>query len=379
LARLPDAPAGVKGISLFIVPKYLPDAEGQPGERNGVQCLSVEHKLGIHASPTCVIQYQEAVGYLVGEVHQGLPYMFTMMNHARQAVGVQGLAVAERAYQQARHYAKERIQGRHRDGSPMAIIEYPDVRRMLLTMKSGAEAMRALALVAAAEMDKAHYAKDAKQQQLHMARLELYTPIVKGWMTEFAQELTSLNIQVHGGMGYIEETGAAQHYRDARILPIYEGTSGIQALDLVGRKTLLDKGAALQALLDDMQQTLEALKASSYPHDSVTQQLQQGIAAGQQARQFLLENAAEDENLPGAMSFDFMMLLGYLCGGWLLAESGLKAHQLLADEVGDRFFHEAKLQTARFYAEHLLPRTQAYLSGILAGSESIMNLEAARF
>ncbi len=379
LARLPDAPAGVKGISLFIVPKFLLDAEGNPAERNGVQCLSLEHKLGIHASPTCVMEFKDAVGYLVGEAHRGLPYMFTMMNHARQAVGVQGLAVSARAYQQAVPYAKERLQGTRKDGSRIPIIQFPDVRRMLMTMKAATEAMRALALAASAEADWAQCAKTDTDRQKHFARLELFTPIVKGWLTELGQEMTSLNIQVHGGMGFIEETGAAQHYRDARILPIYEGTNGIQALDLVGRKTLMDQGAAMKALLEDIQATVNDLKMANYSDPSVTEQLTQALAAAWQAVQFLLEHSATNKDLPGAISFNFLMLMGYLSGGWLMAKAGLQAKRLLDANEGDAHFYQNKMISARFYAEHLLPRTQACLGSILAGTDSMMALAEDNF
>ncbi|PID49968.1 MAG: acyl-CoA dehydrogenase [Proteobacteria bacterium] len=379
LARLPGAPAGVKGISLFIVPKFLLDAEGNPAERNGVQCLSLEHKLGIHASPTCVMEFKDAVGYLVGEAHRGLPYMFTMMNHARQAVGVQGLAVSARAYQQAVPYAKERLQGTRKDGSRIPIIQFPDVRRMLMTMKAATEAMRALALAASAEADWAQCAKTDADRQKHFARLELFTPIVKGWLTELGQEMTSLNIQVHGGMGFIEETGAAQHYRDARILPIYEGTNGIQALDLVGRKTLMDQGAAMKALLEDIQATVNDLKMANYSDASVTEQLTQALAAARQAVQFLLEHSATNKDLPGAISFNFLMLMGYLSGGWLMAKAGLQAKRLLDANEGDAHFYQNKMISVRFYAEHLLSRTQACLGSILAGTDSMMALAEDNF
>ncbi len=379
LARLPDAPVGVKGISLFIVPKFLPDANGEAGERNSVNCLSTEHKLGIHASPTCVMEYKDAVGYLVGEANKGLSYMFTMMNHARQGVGMQGLSISERAYQQARQFAKERLQGTRRDGSRIPIIQHPDVRRMLMLMKSGTEAMRALMLTASAEVDRARYAPDATRKALHTARNELYTPIVKGWLTEMAQELTSLNVQVHGGMGFIEETGAAQHYRDARILTIYEGTSGIQALDLVGRKTLADQGRALELWLQDMQATEEKLCASDYPHAQVVQNFTDALAAGVQARAWLLEQSADDANAPGSVSYNFMMLFGYLAGGWMMVQSALQAQAQLDSGAGDTDFLQTKLVTARFYCEHLLPRASACLDVIQAGSASVMALAEDQF
>jgi len=374
LARLPDAPPGVKGISLFIVPKFLLDAKGEPGERNAVNCLSLEHKLGIHASPTCLMDFTDAVGFLVGEPNNGLAYMFTMMNHARQSVGLQGLAISERAYQEALQYAKDRLQGTRRDGSRIPIIEFPDVRRMLMTMKSCIEAMRVLALVAAAEADRALYATDPAVAARHFARLELYTPIVKGWLTELAQELTSLGIQIDGGMGYVEEAGAAQHYRDARILPIYEGTTGIQALDFVGRKMLANNGETLLALLTEMEQTAAELRSTPYRYGSVVKAFEAAVAAGTRARQWLLDGAAADRHLAGSASVNFLMLFGYLCGGWLMVKSAQQAQTMLNAGEGDPQLLTAKLTTTRFFCEHLLPRTGACLASVLAGSESTMAL-----
>jgi len=379
LARLPDAPPGVKGISLFIVPKVLVEENGDLGAPNQVRCLSLEHKLGIHGSPTCVMEFDAAIGYLVGEPNKGLAYMFTMMNHARQAVGLQGLSISERAYQGALQYAQERLQGTRRDGSRVAIIEYPDVRRMLMTMKSATEAMRALAMVASAEVDRFRYASDPAEKASHFARLELFTPIVKGWLTEMSQELTSLGIQVYGGMGYVEETGAAQHYRDARILTIYEGTTGIQALDFIGRKTLSNNGEALQLLLDEMQSTAEALRSSGYPDASLVAALDQSLEHGVKARAWILEQAGSDRDLAGSASFNFLMLFGYLCGGWLMAREALQARALSEAGEGDSSFLGAKMTTARFYCEHLLPRTQSYLAAVLAGSDSIMALTVDQF
>ncbi|HPE58968.1 MAG TPA: acyl-CoA dehydrogenase [Thiolinea sp.] len=373
LARLPDAPPGVKGISLFIVPKFLPDVAGEPGERNAVQCISVEHKLGIHASPTCVMEFSEAKGFLVGLANNGLACMFTMMNHARQAVGLQGLAISERAYQQALSFAKERLQGTRRDGSRMPIIQHPDVRRMLMVMKAANEAMRALALTAAAEIDRAHYAPEGDSKARHAHRVELYTPIIKGWLTEMAVELTSIGIQVHGGMGFIEETGAAQHFRDARILPIYEGTNGIQALDFIGRKTLANQGTVLQGLLDDMAITLTELASAELP-PSIQAGFAQALASGVAARAFVLEQAGTDPQLANSVCHPFLMLFGYLCGGWVMAQSALKAKALLDAGEGHAEFLQAKLITAQCYAEHLLPRVQACHATVLAGSGSVMAL-----
>ncbi len=381
LARLPDAPAGVKGISLFVVPKFLLDENGNPGARNDAHCVSVEHKLGIHGSPTCVMSYGDnegAVGYLVGEAHKGLSYMFTMMNCARQAVGLQGVAIAERSYQQALEYAKDRLQGTNKDGSRFSIIKFPDVRRMLMQMKSGTEAMRALAFVGAAAVDRAGRAADEATQRKEQARLELLTPIVKGWCTELAQELTYLGTQVNGGMGFIEETGSAQHYRDARILTIYEGTTGIQALDLVGRKTLVNKGESLADLLAEIEETVSALEGDANFAEQ-GKALREALEAGQQARSWLLDNAATDPAAAGAVSVHFMMLFGFLCGGWLMGKSALRAQALLDAGNGDPEFLKGKLVTAQFFSEHLLPRTKASLETIRKGSASIMALSEDQF
>jgi len=378
LARLPDAPPGVKGISLFLVPKFLLDDNGEPAERNDVFCVSLEHKLGIHASPTCVMSFGDkggAVGYLVGEPNRGLMAMFTMMNVARQSVGLQGLSLSSRSYQQALAWAKERLQGTRSDGSRYAIIEFPDVRRMLMLMKSGTEAMRALAYTAAAEIDRSRLAGDPDAAARHFARLELFTPIVKGWLTEMSQELTSYGIQIHGGMGFVEETGSAQYYRDARITTIYEGTTGIQANDLVGRKTLADDGAVLADLLLEVEATAAALAAEA-DLAPLGAALTEAIAAANSAREWLLEQAREDRNVAGAAGVNFLMLLGYTCGGWLLGQSALKASARLASGGGDAAFLKAKMVTARFYCEHWLPRTGACLAAIQAGPDSMMALAA---
>jgi alkylation response protein AidB-like acyl-CoA dehydrogenase len=381
LARLPDAPPGVKGISLFLVPKFLLDENGEAGERNDVQCVSIEHKLGIHASPTCVLSYGDnggAVGYLVGQPNHGLMAMFTMMNVARQSVGLQGLSLSSRSYQQALAWARERLQGTRSDGSRYPIIEFPDVRRMLMLMKSGTEAMRSLAYVAAAEIDRSHLEADAEKAARHAARVDLYTPIVKGWLTEMSQELTSLGIQIHGGMGYVEETGSAQFFRDARITTIYEGTTGIQANDLVGRKTLANDGEVLAALLDDMQATADSLQADESLAD-LGRALKTAIGQGREACQWLLQHAREDQFAAGSASVNYLMLLGYLCGGWLMGQSALKASELLKNGSGDRSFLEAKRVTARFFCEHLLPRAGACLATIKAGSEAVMGLTEDQF
>ena len=381
LARLPDAPPGVKGISLFLVPKFLLDENGDPGERNDADAISLEHKLGIHASPTCVMSFGDkggAVGYLVGEPNRGLMAMFTMMNDARQSVGLQGLSVSVRSYQQALVWAKERLQGTRSDGTRYPIIEFPDVRRMLMTMKSGTEAMRALAYEASAEIDRSRLAQDPEIAATHHARVELYTPIVKGWLSELSQELTSLGIQIHGGMGYVEETGSAQHYRDARITTIYEGTTAIQANDLVGRKTLANNGEVLALLLNDIQVTADTLRADD-KLKNLGDALALGAEHGREARQWLLDHAGQDRYVAGAVSVNLLMLLGFLCGGWVMGRSALKAQQSLDAGGGDDAFLQAKLVTTRFYCEHLLPRTGPCLAAVRAGSESMMALAEDQF
>ncbi|SFD18628.1 acyl-CoA dehydrogenase [Pseudoalteromonas denitrificans] len=382
LARLPDAPSGVKGISLFVVPKFLLDKEGNTtSQLNDAHCTALEHKLGIHASPTCSMSFgdnQGAVGYIVGEPHKGLSYMFTMMNHARQDVGLQGLGVSERSYQQALEFAKERIQGTHKDGSRFSIIKFPDVRRMLMQMKSSIEAMRALAYVASNETDKSRYAKNAQDKTKHFSRVELYTPIVKGWLTELAQEITYLGTQIHGGMGFIEETGSAQHYRDARILTIYEGTTGIQALDLVGRKTLFDKGEQLAELLNDIEMTAKELQQKPQ-FNNLAVSLENAITTGREARQWLLDNAQTDKSAAGSVSVNFMMMFGYICGAWLMAKAALKAQALLDSGEGERAFLQSKLVTTQFYFDHLLPRIKTNIAIIQSGSDSIMSLAEDQF
>ena len=381
LARLPDAPPGVKGISLFVVPKFLLDENGEPGQRNDVACVSLEHKLGIHGSPTCTLSFGDnggAVGYLVGEPHQGLAYMFTMMNHARQSVGLQGLAISERAYQLAVAYARERIQGTRTDGSKIPIIEFPDVRRMLMQMRASVEAMRGLALLAAAETDRAQAASDEAQAARHHQRVELYTPIVKGWMTELAQEVTYLGIQVHGGMGFSEDCEAAQHYRDARILTIYEGTTGIQAQDLIGRKTLRNKGVVLNELLDEIAADCESL-SSDAQLAPLARRLSQGLEDTRQAVAWVLDSGAQSRDAAGAISVPFMMLMGYLCGGWVSCRMAQRATARLAAGEGDPAYLQAKVSTARFYCEHLLPRVSGLRDTILEGSESVMMLPESGF
>ncbi len=382
LARLPDAPAGVKGISLFLVPKFLLDENGQPGERNDAYCVGIEHKLGIHASPTCTMSFGDnggAVGYLVGEANKGLMAMFTMMNEARQGVGLQSLGVSERSYQQARAFAKERLQGTNSDGSRFPIIEFPDVRRMLMMMKSATEAMRGLIYIAAAETDREHAADNPEDTHRHAARTGVYTPIVKGWISELSQEITYLGTQVHGGMGFVEETGSAQHYRDARIMTIYEGTTGIQALDLVGRKTLGDNGEALQELLDEIHATADDMSDLGNGLNGMANDLLRAVQAGREARAWILENSEQDRNVAAAVSVNFMMMMGYICGGWVMAQSALKATEMLASASGDETFLNTKLVTAQFYFDHLLPRSNSCFATVKTGSQSIMALEVEQF
>jgi len=381
LARLPDAPEGVKGISLFVVPKFLLDASGNvTSQRNDAFPVSLEHKLGIHGSPTCVMSFGEnegAVGYLVGEENNGLACMFTMMNDARQGVGLQGLAISERAYQHALQYAKDRIQGTLRDGSRVSIFKHPDVRRMLMQMKSCTQAMRALVYVARAESDHAANATTDELKALHQSRTDLLTPIVKGWVTELSQELTYLAVQVHGGMGFIEETGVAQYYRDARILTIYEGTTGIQALDLVGRKTLADGGVALESLLNEISGDLDAVEAPEL--QDVMDALQRALLSARAAKRWVLECAGKDPSAAGSSSVSYMMLMGYLCGGWLLTKSAIIAQTKLSQEGADSEFLQAKIVSARFFAEQMLPKIEGLLPALLSGGETTMLLKEEQF
>ena len=382
LARLPDAPAGVKGISLFLVPKYLVNSDGSLGQRNDAYAVSLEHKLGIHASPTCVMSFGDgdgAVGYLVGEANNGLACMFTMMNHARLTVGLQGVALSERAYQQAVSYAKERVQGPVGGQAPRApILHHPDVRRMLMLMKSLTEAGRALAYTAMASFDHVHASDDSEARGHHRRRVDLLTPIVKGWCTEIAQEVTSLGVQVHGGMGFIEETGAAQHYRDARILPIYEGTNGIQSLDLIGRKFLRDRGEAMSVLVAEIQQLVSAL-ASHEQLSLIASDLSASVECLQQANSWILANEDEQQRQSHAVAFNYLMLTGTVLGGWLLAKESLQALFSHSDDPQNCDFYQAKITTTRFYYQHVLPRAQSYLKVLQAGSEAVMALDAEHF
>jgi alkylation response protein AidB-like acyl-CoA dehydrogenase len=385
LARTPDAPEGVRGISLFVVPKFLLNADGSPGQRNDVHCVSLEHKLGIHASPTCVMSFGDqggAIGYLVGQENKGLAHMFTMMNEARQKVGIQGLAIAERAYQQAREYAKERVQGRlaaSKLAGAVAIIHHPDVRRMLMTMKSQIEAMRAFAYVMAADMDRAHRDPDASERARRQVRVDLLIPVLKAWCTELGVEIASMGVQVHGGMGYIEETGACQFLRDARIAPIYEGTTGIQAADLAGRKLASDQGAGMAELVAQMRQDAqESTSSADTQVASIGTALATGVQALEDATAWMLRALATQPDAALAGSVDYLMLTGYVCGGWQMARAALAASRKIAANE-DPDFHRAKLVTARFYADKVLPKASALLGAIRSGASSGSSLPIEQF
>jgi alkylation response protein AidB-like acyl-CoA dehydrogenase len=385
LARVQGAPEGVKGISLFVVPKFLVNADGSLGARNDVHCVSIEHKMGIKASPTAVLQYGDhggAVGYLVGEENRGLEYMFIMMNAARYAVGLQGIAIAERAYQHAVQYAKDRVQSRPVDGSmntSAPIIHHPDVRRMLMTIRSLTEGCRAMATVAAAAYDAAHAHPDATARQQNAAFYEFMVPLIKGYSTEMSLEATSLGVQVHGGMGFIEETGAAQYYRDAKILTIYEGTTAIQANDLVGRKTARDGGQTAKAIAAQIERTEAELLANGSEHAvAVAHRLQAAREAFVDVVNFVAGNTKASPNAVFSGSVPYLMLAGNLMAGWQLARSLLVA-QAQAQAGNDVAFMNAKISTARFYADHLLTRIPGQRNSIVEGAESVTELSLEAF
>jgi 3-(methylthio)propanoyl-CoA dehydrogenase len=385
LARVAGAPEGVKGISLFVVPKFMVGKDGSVGTRNDVHCVSIEHKLGIKASPTAVLQFGDhggATGYLVGQENRGLEYMFIMMNAARYAVGVQGIAIAERAYQHAVDYARERIQSRPVDGSMNAsapIIHHPDVKRMLMTMRAFTEGCRALASVAAAAYDAAHHHPDRDVREQNQAFYEFMVPLVKGYSTEMSQEVTSLGLQVHGGMGYIEETGAAQYYRDARILTIYEGTTAIQANDLVGRKTARDGGQAAKAIAAQIDATeAELAGRGSDAARAVLKRLAAARRAFLEVVDFVAGNSKASPNAVFAGSVPYLMLAGNLMAGWQMARSLLVAEELAA-KGEDVPFMQAKIATARFYAEHVLSTAPAVRDAIVEGADSVTALAVQSF
>jgi alkylation response protein AidB-like acyl-CoA dehydrogenase len=372
LARTPDAPEGVKGISLFVVPKFLVKPDGSLGERNGARCASIEHKLGIHASPTAVMVYENAVGYLVGEENKGLAYMFIMMNAARFSVGLEGVAISERAFQRALAYARERVQGRDLNGGgTVPIIRHPDVRRMLMLMKSQTEAMRALAYVVAAALDVAARHPDEKMRQQNQAFVDLMIPVVKGWSTETGIEVASLGVQVHGGMGFIEETGAAQHLRDARITTIYEGTTGIQANDLVGRKIAREGGATARAWLGHLKAfDAELAKSGNADVKAIRGALAAGAAAVSESVDYIVAHAGKDVMATFAGAVPFLKLMGVVAGGWQMARAALAAEKNLGS--GDKAFFEAKLATARFFADQVLVQAPALRDTVVKGSTAVM-------
>jgi alkylation response protein AidB-like acyl-CoA dehydrogenase len=385
LARTPDAPAGVKGISLFIVPKFLVNADGTLGARNDAHCVSLEHKLGIKASPTAVLQFGDnggAIGTLVGEENRGLEYMFIMMNAARFGVGLQGIGLAERAYQKAVAFARDRVQSRDVAGSagPVAIIHHPDVRRMLMNMRAQTEAARALAYVGASISDIAHSHADETVRKQNLAVYEYLVPIIKGWSTEMSQDVARDGVQVHGGMGFIEETGAAQHYRDAKILTIYEGTTAIQANDLVGRKTVRDGGAVGNGLVAQVRATAAELTASG---NADLQAIARQVAAGADdlaaAIAFVVENTKGDIKAVFAGSVLYLKLAGVVLGGWQMARAALIAQQKLDAGAGDAAFYKAKLGTARFFADHILSQSSSLRTAIVDGSAGVLALDVDQF
>jgi alkylation response protein AidB-like acyl-CoA dehydrogenase len=371
LARTPGAPEGTRGISCFIVPKFLVNEDGSLGERNGVKCLSIEHKLGIHGSPTCVMEYDGATGYLIGEENLGMRIMFVMMNSARLSVGTQGLALSERAYQDSRDYALERHQGLAigATGKDSAIVEFPDVRRMLLTQKAYIAALRRMMLMNSVQMDRATHAPDAQTRARASEIVGILTPICKSFGTDLGNELTSLGLQVHGGMGYIEETGVAQYYRDVRITAIYEGTNGIQAADLVGRKLGVRDGASILEFLSELREIDTELAAAGDDYESIRGELATQLDALQSATEWMLRTGLADPNAILSGSSPYLRMWGLVLGGWLMAKSALAAPLAEDREVAD-----TQLVLARFYAEQLLPQTVGLLSAATAGSEDLFAL-----
>ena len=395
LARVQGAPEGVKGISLFVVPKFVVDAQGKPAARNDVQCVSIEHKMGIKASPTAVLQFGDglagsladsagpgAVGFLVGQENRGLEYMFIMMNAARYGVGVQGIAVAERAYQKAAQFARDRVQSRPVDGSmntSAPIIHHPDVRRMLMTMRAYVQGCRALASVAAAAFDVAHHHPDAQARKEHQSFYEFMVPLVKGFSTEMSLEVTSMAIQVHGGMGFIEETGVAQYYRDAKILTIYEGTTAIQANDLVGRKTVRDGGQAAKAIAAQVAATVADLQAHGGADAlAMAKRLDAARAAFVEVVDFVAGHSKASPNAVYAGSVPYLMLAGNLMAGWQMGRSLLVAQAQMAAGV-DKDFMQAKISTARFYADHILTKVPGLRDSIVDGADAVTALALEAF
>ncbi len=375
LAPLEDAPAGVKGLSLFLVPKYLVNEDGSLGDRNDLSVVSTEEKLGINGSPTCVMSFGEnqgAVGYMIGEPGQGLACMFTLMNHARLEVGLEGVGLSERSYQDALDYAKQRVQGRDPEsGASTTIIGHPDVQRMLMQMKSMTDAMRALCFDASLSHDLRSHAEDEQVKAYHSVKFALLTPIAKAWCTELVNEVTSLGIQIHGGMGFVEETGVAQHYRDARITAIYEGTTGIQANDLVGRKLVRDSGQGFAALMSEMRATLD-----DFSHDEQSKaQFAQHLDRLQVTADFILNNNSQSASFEGAVAVNFLMQMGYVCGAWYHLRSFMAADK----STGDAQFNQAKKLAARFYVAQVLPRASAHADAVEHGAGIGVELSEAAF
>jgi alkylation response protein AidB-like acyl-CoA dehydrogenase len=385
LARVPGAPPGTKGISCFIVPKYLVNADGLLGARNDVRCVSIEHKLGIHASPTCVMSYGDdggATGYLIGEANQGMRYMFTMMNNARLSVGVQGLGIAERAYQDALRYAQQRWQGRAIGvpaGGSSPIVEHPDVRRMLLTMKAYIEAMRALLYTHAVSIDLARHHSDPAEREARRDLADLLTPISNAWCTDLGFELTSIGLQVYGGMGYVEETGVAQYLRDSRIAPIYEGTNGIQAIDLAIRKVPMRGGGVVNDLLAQMEALDGELAAAGPELAAIRVALADGVQVLRQGTGWIMSHGPAEPNDALAGATPYLRLFGLVIGGWLLARSALAASRLLPNAGGaDAAFLHDKIGTARFYAGQLLPQAAGLLPAVTAGAEPLFQVDLSK-
>lgn len=386
LAPLVDAPPGVKGLSLFVVPKYLVNEDGSLGERNDLKVVSTEHKLGINASPTCVMSFGEnegAIGYMIGKPGQGLACMFTLMNHARLEVGLEGVGLSERAYQDALDYAQERVQGRDPEtGESTTIIGHPDVQRMLMQMKSMTDAMRALCFDASISHDFRKNSADEDERAYHSKRFALLTPITKAWCTELVNEVTSLGLQVYGGMGFIEETGVAQHYRDARITAIYEGTNGIQANDLLGRKLIRDQGVGFTAFLDEIDATLKEAN-ELIEKGSIFAELATLVASAKAdlraAADYVLENAASSAKFEGAVAYNFLMQMGYVLGAWYHLRSALLANQKIVSGEGDTRFYRNKVLAARFYIRQVMPRASSYGDAVVAGAAIGCELSADAF
>ncbi|MCW5699368.1 MAG: acyl-CoA dehydrogenase C-terminal domain-containing protein [Rhodospirillales bacterium] len=385
LARSPDGPAGVGGLSLFLVPKFIPNPDGSLGDRNDLRCVSIEHKLGINGSPTAVMSFGDdggAVGYLIGQENAGLAQMFLMMNNARLAVGLEGVGIAERAYQLSRAYALERVQGRMLGGddpSSVAIAHHPDVQRMLLSMKSQTEAARALAYYVGACIDVSNRHTDESTRRRFNALVGLLTPVVKGWSTEIGIEVANTGIQVHGGMGYIEESGAPQHLRDARIAAIYEGTNGIQANDLVGRKVARENGATVTEFIA-MVRELDKELATGNSEDLkvIRAELAGAVSELANATEWLLKAFPADPRRVAAGSMSYMMLLGYIAGGWLMARAALCAERRLTEGDGSSDFYRAKLVTARFYADTCLTKAASLRKAFERAGAALSRLDPER-